>query len=85
MARFLGSLIAICLILLLVTPFVREAYHRYELGRHLDTVLTERDREAFQNWQGDAASFGRSLLERCEIENGRGAPECRRYGRFAAE
>jgi hypothetical protein len=85
MTRILGSLIAIVIIVVLEAPFVREAYQRYQLARDLDTVMNERDREAFVYWQGDAASFGRSLFERCELENGRGSPLCQRYGRFAAK
>jgi len=41
--------------------------------------MDERDRAAFRDWAGDAASFGRSLFERCELVNGRGAPNCERY------
>ena len=84
MSRALGTLVILAVIVLLAAPFVQEAYHRYQLGRTLEASLDERDRQAFRDWKGDAASFGRSLLERCERENGRGAAACQPYYRFAA-
>ena len=44
--------------------------------------MDQRDRAAFDQWNGDAASFGRSLFERCQREQGIGAASCERY-RFA--
>jgi len=85
MTRFLGTCVALALILLLAYPFAREAYHRYEVARSLDSVMSDRDRAALRDWRGDAASFGRSLLDRCELENGRGAPACQRYYRVAQQ
>ena len=84
MSRVLGTCVAIALIVLLAYPFGREAYHRYEVSRSLDNVMSERERAALRDWQGDAASFGRSLLERCELANGRGSTQCQRY-RFAQQ
>jgi len=75
MVRILGTCAALALIIILAFPFARDAYHRYEVGRRLDPA----DRAAFQNWSGDPASFMRSLYERCELINGRGAPACDAY------
>ncbi|HZT87000.1 MAG TPA: hypothetical protein VFA12_03455 [Stellaceae bacterium] len=83
MSRILGTAFVLIIVVLLAAPFVREAYHRYELAQDLQNVLSERDRVAFQEWKGDAVSFGRSLLERCERDNGRGSPACQPYQRFA--
>jgi hypothetical protein len=63
-------------------PFAREAYHRYQVSQRLDSVMDDRDRQAFSQWNGDAASFGRSLFERCVREQGSGTASCERY-RFA--
>jgi hypothetical protein len=79
MIRILGTCIALALILMLAFPFVREAFHRYEVARRLDPLMNERDRAAFRAWSGDATSFGRSLLERCELINGPGAATCESY------
>ncbi len=75
-ARFNANVVMVAL------PFGREAYHRYQVSRRLDTVMDERDRAALNQWNGDAASFGRSLYERCVREQGEGAAACERY-RFA--
>jgi hypothetical protein len=83
MSRMLGTVVALAIVVLLAAPFVQEAYHRYELAKDLQTVMSDRDRAAFQDWKGDATSFGRSLLERCERENGRDSSACQPYRRFA--
>jgi hypothetical protein len=79
MIKILGTCAALALIIVLALPFAREAYHRYEVARRLDPLMDERDRAAFRAWSGDAASFGRSLYERCELINGQGAPACEGY------
>jgi len=79
MTRVLGTCVALVLAVVLAFPFARDAYHRYQVARQLEAVMDERDRAAFRDWAGDAASFGRSLFERCELVNGRGAPNCERY------
>jgi hypothetical protein len=79
MIRILGTCAALALIIILALPFAREAYHRYEVARRLDPLMDERDRAAFRAWSGDAASFGRSLYERCELINGQGSPNCEPY------
>src|SRR6185437_338277 len=76
MVRILGTCVALALIVILALPFGKEAYHRYEVGKRLEPLMDERDRAAFRSWSGDAASFGRSLFERCELVNGREAPVC---------
>ena len=79
MVRILGTCVALALIVILAYPFVREAYHRYEVARRLEPLMDDRDRAAFRAWSGDATSFGRSLYERCELINGAGAPTCEPY------
>jgi hypothetical protein len=79
MIRILGTCAALALIVVLALPFAREAYHRYEVAKRLDPLMDERDRAAFRAWSGDAASFGRSLYERCELNNGPGSPACEPY------
>jgi hypothetical protein len=75
MTRILGSCIALAIIIVMVYPFARDAYHRYEVARRLDP----QERVAFENWSGDPASFIRSLKERCELTNGPNAPACDAY------
>jgi hypothetical protein len=75
MTRILGTCLAIALIMVLAYPFGRDAYHRYEVAKRLDP----QDRVAFENWNGDSASFLRSLRERCELAYGPGAPTCDAY------
>jgi len=79
MARILGTCIGVFLLVALAFPFVRDAYHRYHVISGLEAVMNERDRAAFREWKGDAISFGRSLFERCELMNGRGAAVCQSY------
>ena len=59
--------------------FAQDAYHRYQVSRQLDQVMDSQDRAAFRQWNGDAASFAKTLYERCELTNGRGAAQCQRY------
>jgi hypothetical protein len=75
MTRILGTCLALALIIVMAYPFARDAYHRYEVAKRLDP----QDRVAFENWNGDSASFLRSLRERCELANGAGAPACDAY------
>ena len=81
MARILGTFIALALILVMAYPFAHDAYHRYQVSRKLDPLMSDSDRAAFRVWSGDAASFGRSLLERCELTNGPRSPTCEAYKR----
>jgi hypothetical protein len=76
MVRILGTCAALALLILMAFPFAKEAYHRYAVAKRLDPLMDDRDRAAFRAWSGDAASFGRSLYERCELVNGRDAPAC---------
>jgi hypothetical protein len=82
LTKALGIALGFAILIMFAAPFVRDAYHRYEVSRRLDTVMDDSDRAAFAHWNGDAASFGRALFERCEREQGVGAPACNRY-RFA--
>jgi hypothetical protein len=82
MTRYLGIAVALLVLLSAAYPFGREAYQRYRISRQLDSVMDERDRAAFAQWNGDARSFGKSLFDRCERAQGQGAAACERY-RFA--
>ena len=79
MTRILGTCLALALIIVMAYPFARDAYHRYEVARRLDPLMSDSDRAAFRVWSGDAASFGRSLYERCELTNGQNSPTCDPY------
>jgi hypothetical protein len=81
MARIVGTCLAVALILVMAYPFAHDAYHRYQVARRLDPLMSNSDRAAFRVWSGDAASFGRSLYERCELTNGPSAPACEPYKR----
>ena len=75
MVRILGTCVALALVVFMAFPFARDAYHRYEVSQRLNP----QDRVAFQNWNGDPASFLRTLYERCELTNGRDSPTCDSY------
>jgi hypothetical protein len=77
--RILSICLAIAVVIMFAAPFAREAYHRYQVSQRLNSVMDDRDRAAFKQWNGDAASFARSLYERCEREQGQGAAACSRY------
>jgi hypothetical protein len=79
MLKILGIAVALVLIIAIGYPFAQDAYHRYQISRQLDTVMDSRDRAAFRQWNGDAVSFAKTLYERCELTNGRGAVQCQRY------
>jgi hypothetical protein len=76
MVRIVGTGAALILVVVLALPFARDAYHRYEVAQRLNQVMDERDRAAFQAWNGDPRAFGRSLYERCELTNGQNAAAC---------
>ena len=79
MWKILGILVALVVIIAIGYPFAQDAYHRYQVSRQLDQVMDSQDRAAFRQWNGDAASFAKTLYERCELTNGRGAAQCQRY------
>jgi hypothetical protein len=79
MVRILGTCAALALIIVMAFPFAHDAYHRYEIAQRLKPLMTEQDQAAFRDWNGSAASFGRSLYERCELINGQGSPSCEAY------
>jgi hypothetical protein len=82
MTRVLSIAVIVAIGIMFALPFAREAYHRYQVSQRLDSVMDDSDRAAFSQWNGDAASFGRSLYERCLRQQGQGAAGCERY-RFA--
>jgi hypothetical protein len=79
MTRVLSIAVIVAIGIMFATPFAREAYHRYQISKRLDSVMDDRDRAAFGQWNGDAVSFARSLYERCVREQGQGAAACDRY------
>lgn len=79
MTRVLSIAVVVAIGIMFAMPFAREAYHRYQISKRLDSVMDDRDRAAFGQWNGDAASFARSLYERCIREQGQGAAACERY------
>ncbi len=84
MVRIVGTLIVLLVIILVVYPFAQDAYQRYEVEKHLKSVLSVQEREEFRNWNGDAISFAKSLYDRCELSQGQGAVQCERY-RYAVK
>jgi hypothetical protein len=82
MTRVLSIAVLVAIGIMFALPFAREAYHRYQISQRLDSVMDDTDRAAFAQWNGDAASFGRSLFERCVRQQGQGSATCDRY-RFA--
>jgi hypothetical protein len=84
MKRTAIGCVVILILAVLVWPFVKEAYARHQVMQKLGPVMTEQDKLAFQSWNGDAASFARSLEARCEIQNGKGSTACDPY-RIAAK
>ena len=84
MRRMVIGCIVILILAVFVSPFISDVYARHQVMQKLAPVMTEQDHVAFQSWQGDAASFARSLEARCEIENGKGSATCNPY-RIAAE
>jgi hypothetical protein len=78
-SRILGTFAALGLIVALAFPFARDAYHRFAVAQRLTPLMSDHDMAAWRQWNGDAVSFGRSLYERCELTNGRGAPSCEAF------
>lgn len=79
LTRILSIALAVALVVMFASPFVRDAYHRYQVASRLDKVMTEHDRIAFNDWNGDAASFAKTLYERCRLSEGQGTADCDRY------
>ncbi len=79
MLRIRGICLAVLLILAVAFPFAQNAYQRYQVSRHLDSVMDTRERAEFRNWNGDAISFAKRLYDRCELTQGQGAVPCGRY------
>lgn len=82
--RILGTLIALAVVIAFGLPFAKDAYHWWVVKQHLASVMNSTERAEFQNWQGDAASFAKTLYDRCQLTNGRNAVQCERY-RYAFE
>ncbi len=79
MTRIITACIALGALAILAFPFARDAYNRHQVLNRLRPVMTQQDRLAFQSWNGDASSFARSLLNRCQLENGPAASACEAY------
>ena len=83
-AKFLGTCIALLLIIAIGYPFAQDAYHRYQVSRRLDASWIRTTAPRSANGTATPSSFAKTLYERCEITNGRGAVQCERY-RYAFE
>lgn len=79
MARTLGIIVAILLIIVFVIPFARDAYQRHLVRERLVSIMTPQEHAAFDDWKGDATSFAKSLYNRCQLTHGQGAVQCDRY------
>ena len=79
MAKTLGIIIAVLVLIVVAYPFVRDAYERHLVRERLISVMTPQERAAFDNWQGDAKSFAQRLYNTCELNQGKGAVPCERY------
>jgi len=84
MLKFLGTCVALLVIIAVGYPFAQDAYHRYQVSRRLDAVMDSQDRAAFRQWNGSAIDFAKTLYDRCELSEGKGAVQCERY-RYAFE
>jgi hypothetical protein len=79
MGRILGTCVALALLIVLAFPFAHDAYHRYEVEQRLKPLMNEHDRAAWRDWNGDAVSFGRSLYDRCVLNNSQDPANCDAY------
>lgn len=84
MAKIIGTLVAVIVLLVVLYPFAQDAYHRYLVSDCLKTIMTSQERAEFNNWTGDAMSFATRLYQRCELTQGKDAVQCDRY-KFAFE
>ena len=84
MIRFLGICLGILALIAIGYPFGQDVYHRYLVSQRLDSVMDSKDRAAFRQWNGSAIDFAKTLYERCELNEGKGAVQCERY-RYAFE
>jgi hypothetical protein len=67
------------LLCVLASPFVYDAYSRYEILKRFGPLLTEHDRVALNYWKGDVASFVNAILARCKQTVGPNAKACQAY------
>jgi hypothetical protein len=80
MTRVVGAVVAMLVVILLILPFARDGYRRFEITRQLDDVMDATDKAALKNWDGDSASFARSLYDRClRSAAPGGTADCDRY------
>ena len=79
MAKTIGTIIGLLILIVLIYPFAQDAYHRYLVSDRLKTIMTAQERAEFNNWNGDAMSFANRLYQRCELSQGKGAAQCDRY------
>jgi hypothetical protein len=67
------------LLALLVSPFIRDLYHRYEFEKELSQLADPATRQALLQRYGSLAALGRDLARHCEAIYGLGEPSCERY------
>jgi len=74
--KLLGYAIAAVIVAAMVFPFARDIYNRHQVIERLWPILSEQDRIAYRNWDGDAISFNRAIYDRCLLTNGSRAAVC---------
>lgn len=79
MLKTLGICVALLVIIAIGYPFAQDAYHWWQVKQQLLHVMDSKERAEFQNWQGDASSFAKTLYDRCQLVQGQGAVQCDRY------
>ena len=77
--RMLPWAIGVFVIGLLLTPFARDLYHRYEFNKELAQLTDPEAREAVKERYGSLAAYGDNLARRCEQIFGGKDPSCVRY------
>jgi len=71
--------VAVAVFAAIAFPFAHDLYVRARVMHRLDPVLSEQDRYAFREWNGDPMSFVKSLNARCELVHGPDADACAPY------
>jgi hypothetical protein len=74
--KLVGYIAAAVIAAALVLPFASDIYHRHQVTVRLWPLLSEQDRLAYRNWDGDAPSFNRAIYNRCILTNGNGSALC---------
>jgi len=79
MLKIVGTCVVILVLIAVGYPFAQDAYHWWQVKQRLSTVMDSKERAEFQSWKGDATSFAKTLYDRCQLSQGKGAVQCDRY------